>query len=196
MGTAQAPFLRVQAARSARAKGQGDPAPVPQVLWTPLPPSSAGAAAPDPGGIAAGRHLRRGDSQIARCTGTGIVLCMTAALDKQQANGWLSAARATEGMKDRLDIALAPERVPFACFGLSRVKLRRLSRTGGFRLKLRKESFCRVSLLDFKKRYLLALLLLYQIYPRLHRGPGAMPLVVLRGIQESRGSKGGNRNPP
>ena len=77
---------------------------------------------------------------------------MTAALDKQQANGWLSLARASEGMKEELDIALAPERVPFACFGLSRVKLRRLSRAGWIRLRLRKESFCRVLLLGFLKK--------------------------------------------
>ena len=67
------------------------------------------------------------------CTGTHRFLSKTAALDKQQANGGLCAARETEGMKDKLPIALAKEMVPFACFGLSRVKLRRLSRTGGFR---------------------------------------------------------------
>ena len=52
----------------------------------------------------------------------GWFLCLVAALDKQQANGWLFAARATEGMIHRIEIALAPGRVPFACFGLSRVR--------------------------------------------------------------------------
>ena len=49
-----------------------------------------------------------------------------AALDKQQANGVVSVARATVGMIHGMVIALACESVPFACFGLSRVKLRRL----------------------------------------------------------------------
>ena len=50
--------------------------------------------------------------------------------------------------------------------------------------------------LAFSKKFLLPRFSDSQNHPRPRRGPGAMPLVVLRGIQESRGSKGGNRNPP
>ena len=53
-----------------------------------------------------------------------------AALDKQQANGVLGVARATVGMETGVVIALALGSVPFACFGLSRVKLRRLLLAG------------------------------------------------------------------
>ena len=61
--------------------------------------------------------------------GRTLYLCYFAALDKQQANGLLCLARATEGMNQKMAFALASGRVPFACFGLSRVKLRRLLRT-------------------------------------------------------------------
>ena len=60
----------------------------------------------------------------------GLLRCCFAALDKQQANAVLSVARATGGMVHRLAIALACGSVAFACFGLSRVKLRRLLLTG------------------------------------------------------------------
>jgi hypothetical protein len=65
-----------------------------------------------------------------------------AALDKQQANGLLILARATGGMDQQIDIALAPWRVPFACFGLSRVRFAGFCVPVGW-LRLRKEWFCR-----------------------------------------------------
>ena len=61
----------------------------------------------------------------------GLLRCRFAALDKQQANAVLGAARATEGMVHGTVIALACGSVAFACFGLSRVKLRRLLVAGG-----------------------------------------------------------------
>ena len=61
-----------------------------------------------------------------------------AALDKQQANGLLILARATGGMDQQIDIALAPWRVPFACFGLSRVRFAGFCVPVGW-LRLRKE---------------------------------------------------------